>query len=184
MRIDYSELVTALRKGDESTANQLLSEVMPRLVEYLRVVMKTDENIARECAQQAFTDVFERIQQGKIKEKKYIFSYLLTATRNEFLRYTKQQHRFDADSNAAYEQSEPAEQIKALMDKERMLLLEECLYELDGESRFFIRYLIENPGKSSKEYGKKFKMSEVNVRTKKSRIVSQLHYCYKRKSSE
>ena len=184
MRIDYSNLVTALRKGDEPKANELLSEVMPRLVEYLRVVMKADENVARECAQQAFADVFERIRKGKIKEKKYIFSYLLTATRNEFLRYSKLQHRFDTESNAAYEQSEPAEQIKALMDKERMLLLEECLYELDSESRTFIRYLIENPGKSSREYGKKFDMSEVNVRTKKSRIVSQLHFCYKRKSSQ
>jgi RNA polymerase sigma factor (sigma-70 family) len=184
VRIDYSDLVTALREGDEQTANELLEEVMPRLREYLRVVMKADENVAKECAQQAFTDVFERIRKGKIKEKKYIFSYLLTSTRNEFLRYSKFQHRFDSDSDAAYEQSNPAEQIQALIDKERMMLLEECMYELDRESRTFIRYLIDNPGKSSKEYGMKFEMSDVNVRTKKSRIINQLHLCYKRKSSQ
>lgn len=184
MRIDYSDLVIALKKGDEPTANKLLDEVMPRLVEYLRVVMKADTNVAEECAQQAFADVYERIRKGKIKEKKYIFSYLLTATRNEYLRYSKFQHRFHTDSDAAYEQAEPAEQIRVLMDRERLELLEECLYELDSESRVFIRYIMDHPDKTAKEFGRKFNMSEVNVRTRKSRIINQLHLCYRRKSSE
>lgn len=184
MRIDYSELVVALKKGDEPTANKLLDEVMPRLTEYLRVVMKADENVAQECAQQAFADVYERIRKGKIKEKKYIFSYLLTATKNEFLKYSKFQHRFQTGSDAIYDQALPAEQILALMDKERMSILSECMNELDRESRTFIQYIIDHPEKSSKDYGRRFDMSEANVRTKKSRVVSQLHFCYKRKSSE
>jgi len=194
VRVDYSELVVALQTGDDSTANDLLDEVMPRLVEYLQVVMKADENVANECAQQAFTDVYERVRRGKIKNKKYIFSYLLTATRNEFLRYSKFQHRFDTDSEEAYEQVEPAEQVQAqvepaeqvqaLIDKERMSILEDCLYELDRDSRAFIRYIMDNPDMTSKEYGKHFKLTEANVRTKKSRIVSMLHLCYKRKSSQ
>jgi RNA polymerase sigma factor (sigma-70 family) len=184
VRVDYSELVVALQTGDETTANDLLGEVMPRLVEYLRVVMKADENVANECAQQAFADVYERIRKDKIKDRKYIFSYLLTATRNEFLRYSKFQHRFDVDSDEAYEQVEPAEQVKALIDQERMSILEDCLYELDRDSRSFIRYIMDNPDMTSKEYGKHFKLTEANVRTKKSRIISMLHLCYKRKSSQ
>jgi RNA polymerase sigma factor (sigma-70 family) len=183
VRVDYSELVVALQNGDDTTANKLLEEVMPRLVEYLSVVLRADKNVAMECAQQAFTDVYERVRKDKIKDGKYIFSYLLTATRNEFLRYTKYQHRFDTDSEAAYEQVEPAEQVQALMEKERMIILEECLFELDRDSRTFIKYIIENPDKSSKEYGSYFKLTEANVRTKKSRIVNLLHHCFKRKSS-
>jgi len=184
MRVDFSELVVALENGDEMTANRLLDEVMPRLEEYLIVVLKADENVARECAQQAFADVFERIKLGKIKEGKYIFSYLLTATRNEFLRYSKYQHRFESDSEAVYDQAEPAEQIRTLMDKERMELLEKCLLELDAESRTFIRYIMANPDKTSKEFGKRFKISEANVRTKKSRIVNILNRCVRYKSKQ
>lgn len=184
VRVDYSDLVVALENGDETTANKLLDEVMPRLVEYLQIVLNADENIAKECAQQAFTDVFERIRLGKIKEHKYIFSYLLTATRNEFLRYSKYQHRFDTESDAAYEQAEPAEQIRALMNKERMSLLEDCIMELDRDSREFIRYLINNPDKSSKEFGKYFNISEANVRTKKSRIINILNRCVRYKGQQ
>lgn len=183
MRVDYSELVVALQSGDDSTANKLLEEVMPRLVEYLQVVLRADSNVAKECAQQAFTDVYERVRKNKIKEEKYIFSYLLTATRNEFLRYTKYQHRFDSDSDAAYEQVEPAEQVEALMEEERMNILEECLYELDRDNRGFIKYIIDNPDLSSRDYGNHFKLTEANVRTKKSRIVNMLHHCFKRKST-
>jgi RNA polymerase sigma factor (sigma-70 family) len=183
VRVDYSELVVALQDGDDPTANRLLKEVMPRLVEYLRVVMKADENVAKECAQQAFTDVYERIQEDKIKEDKYIFSYLMTASRNEYLKYYKYQHRFDVDSDEAYEQAEPAEQIRSLIDKERMNILERCLDELERSSRSFIRYIMEYPDKSTREYADHFGISGANVRTKKSRIINALHYCYRRKSN-
>lgn len=184
MRVDYSELVGALKKGDDATSNRLLEEVIPRLEEYLRVVLRADPNTATECVQQAFSDVYERVRKGKIKNEKYIFSYMLTASRNEFLRYAKYQHKFDSDSDAAYEQVEPAEQVKSLMEKERMNLLEECMFELDRESRGFIKYIMQNPDMTSKEYGEHFELTEANVRTKKSRIVNLLHHCFKRKSSQ
>ncbi|MCC5913510.1 MAG: sigma-70 family RNA polymerase sigma factor [Balneolaceae bacterium] len=184
MRVDYSELVVAIQGGDDPTANRLLKEVMPRLVEYLRVVMKADRNVAKECAQQAMADVLERIQKKKIKEDKYIFSYLMTASRNEFLKYSKFQHRFDTDPDEDYEQAEPAQQVQALIEEERMKILKSCLNELDEENREFIDYILNNPDKSTKEYAAHFKFSSANVRTKKSRLVNALHYCFKRKSSE
>lgn len=184
MRVDYSELVVAIQDGDNPTANRLLQEVMPRLVDYLRVVMKADQHEAKECAQQALTDVLERIQKNKIKEDKYIFSYLMTASRNEYLKYTKFQHRFDADPDYDYEQAEPARQVRELIDEERQIFLRECLNELDEENRNFMKYVIANPDKSTKEYAAHFDISEANFRTKKSRLVSALHSCYKWKASQ
>lgn len=58
-RVDYSDLVNALQKGDEPRAAELIQEILPRLEDYLVVVMNAERNAAKECVQQAFLDVFE-----------------------------------------------------------------------------------------------------------------------------
>jgi len=181
-RVDYSELVDALLSGQDQKANELLYEIIPRLEEYLRVVMGAGDRSARECVQQAFLDVYEQIRKNNIKEEKYIFSYLLKACRHEFLRYKKNQHRFLYEADTTHEGVEPARQIERLIDKERHQLLKQCLNELDEESKEFITHFLKNPDTSTDEAGKHFKMTSANVRTKKSRITSKLHECYKRKS--
>lgn len=182
-RIDYSELVTALQKGDDQKANQLLAEVMPRVTEYLCAVMSAEHEDAQECAYQAFSDVLEQINKGNIKKKKYIFSYLLTTARNEYLRYIKKEKRFTSHPDEEFSQVEPAQQIENLVEEERMRILEECLKELDPESRRLIRYFLKNPDAPVKEIGKKFGLTYANVRTKKSRLTHSLHHCFKRKST-
>lgn len=182
-RVDYSDLVEALCDGDEDTANQLLKEVMPRLEDYLQVVMNASEMEAKECAHQAFLDVYERIRKNKINEKKYIFSYLITTSRHTFLHYKKNQHRFVSELDEERHQVEPADQINALIEEERMAILEQCLEELDPDDRDFINYMLANPDATTKEISKKFGLSGANVRTKKSRLTHRLHHCYKRKMS-
>ncbi|CAN5364898.1 hypothetical protein BH23BAC3_BH23BAC3_35750 [soil metagenome] len=182
-RVDYSDLVDALRDGDEVTANQLLKEVMPRLEDYLKVVMNASPGEARECAHQAFLDVFERIRQDKIKESKYIFSYLITTSRHTFLHYRKAQHRFTSDPDDSLHQVEPADQITSLIDEERMRMLKECLDELDPDDRDLMNYMLANPDATTKQISKKFGLSGANVRTKKSRLTHSLHHCFKRKMS-
>lgn len=145
--------------------------------------MNADRNEARECAQEVFTEVYDRIRKDKIKEHKYIFRYIILSVKNEYVRFKKYQHRFAAPDEA-YDQTEPAEQIESLMEEERMQLLEECMYELDRESRSLIKYMLKYPDKSSKEYADHFNISSGNVRIRKSRILNILHHCYKRKSSQ
>ncbi|MEX0660807.1 MAG: ECF-type sigma factor [Balneolaceae bacterium] len=183
-QIDFSELVDALQKGDESKANELLGEVMPRLVDYLRIVMSADRLEATECAQQAFVDVFDQIKRDKIKEKKYIYSYMITTARNEFLRYKKVQHRFVSDPEMVPHQVEPARQIDALVEEERMKILRECLKELTQENRKLMNYFISHPDEAMKKVSKKFGLTNANLRTKKSRLTNRLHHCFKRKSSD
>ncbi len=182
-RVDYSDLVDALRDGDEETANQLLKEVMPRLEDYLKVVMNASQIEARECAHQAFLDVFERIRQDKINESKYIFSYLITTSRHTFLHYRKNQHRFTSDPDENLHQVEPADQIRSLIKEERLRILEECLSDLDPKDRDLINYMLANPDSTTKHISKKFGLSGANVRTKKSRLTHSLHHCFKRKMS-
>lgn len=183
-RVDYSELVDALLDGNEMKAGELLEEVIPRLEDYLQVVMGANPKTARECVQQAFLDVFEQIRKDNIREQKYIFSYLIKASRHEFLRYKKHQHRFLYDDDSLNENIQPALQIKNLLDEERKQLLSECLDELDKKSKEFITFFMKEPDTTTREASNIFKISGANVRTKKSRITSQLHECYKRKSKK
>ncbi len=180
-RVDYSDLVEALRYGDEETANKLLKEVMPRLSDYLEVVMNANPREAKECAQQAFLDVYERIRKDKIKEKKYIFSYLITTARNQYLHYKKHQHRFSSDPDDIYYQVEPAEQVESLIEEERMQVLESCLDQLDPHDKKLMIYMLANPDATTRQISKKFGLSGANVRTKKSRLTHRLHHCFKKK---
>ncbi|MFO7846343.1 MAG: sigma-70 family RNA polymerase sigma factor [Balneolaceae bacterium] len=182
-RVDYSDLVDALRDGDEETANALLKEVMPRLVDYLKVVMNATPQEAEECAHQSFLDVFERIRKDKIKESKYIFSYLITTSRNQYLHYRRTQHRFDPEPDENRHHVESADQVDALIEEERMLILESCLEQLDPDDRKLITYMLANPDATTKQISKKFGLSGANVRTKKSRLTHKLHHCFKRKMS-
>ena len=182
-RVDYSELVEAIQNGDDVTANNLLQELIPRIVDYLVVTMNADRNEARECTQEVFTEVYDRIRKDKIREHKYIFRYITFSVKNEYIRYKKYQHRFTAPEEA-YDQAEPAEQIRNLIDEERMRHLEDCMYELDKESRSLIQYMLKHPDKSSKEYAHHFNISSGNVRIRKSRILNILHHCYKRKAAK
>lgn len=183
-RVDYSELVEALQKGDDEKAGELLSEVIPRLEEYLRIVMSAEPNAAKECVQQAFLDVFEQIRKDNINNSKYIFSYLIKACRHEYIRYAKRQHKFEFDEETFNEVYEPQEQLSNLLDKERQRILEECLAELRKKSREFIEYFINKPEATTEDAVTEFDLSNANVRTKKHRILSRLHHCYKRKSNQ
>src|SRR5690554_5518386 len=115
---------------------------MPRLQEYLVVVMGSDSRTASECVQQAFLDVYEQIRKRNIQWHKYIFSYLIKACRHEFLRYTRYQHRFQYEEDTLGQMVEPARQIENLIEEERYAILTECLNELDKESRKFILHFI------------------------------------------
>lgn len=183
-RFNYSELVDALQDGDRDTANTVLSEVMPRLVDYLEVVMNADKRTAKECVQQACLDVFEQIHKDKIRNSKYIFSYLIKSVRNEYIRYTKYQHRFSYSEDSLDHIVEPEQQFENLVEEDRQRILKECLEDLGKKNKRFILYIFEYPDATTKALSKQFKLSEANVRTKKSRIISRLHDCYKSKSDD
>lgn len=183
-RVDYSELVEALQDGNDAKAGELINEILPRLEDYLVVVMSAERNAARECVQQAFLDVFEQIRKDNIKESKYIFSYFIKACRHEYLRYAKREHKFKYEEEALNVLYEPERQIQNLLDKERQRILEECLNELKEKSKVFIEYFIDKPDATTDEAKEEFGLSSANVRTRKSRILSRLHHCFKRKSNE
>lgn len=183
-RLDYSALVEAVLRGNRKEASRLSGEILPRLVDYLQVVMGADFQAASECAQQAFMNVYEQIVQNRIKKPAYIFKYLICACRNEYLKFVKIENRYLNSEETILYMKEPAEQLENLIEEERMDLLNDCLDELDNDSKKFILYFLRNPDTSTNEVCDKFDMSNANVRTKKSRLIKHLHHAYKAKSKQ
>ncbi|MDZ7689903.1 MAG: sigma-70 family RNA polymerase sigma factor [Balneolaceae bacterium] len=184
-RVDYSELVFAIQEDRMDKANEVLKELLPRLKDYLKVTMNADEQDAEECVQQAVLNVFEQIRKDNIRKEKYIFMYILRACRHEYIRYSKDRNKFnspieDHDRHLV----EPADQYEGLLEEDRQLILKKCLDELRPKSRRFIKFFINKPEASTKQASDHFNISGANVRTKKSRILSRLHHCVKKKLNE
>lgn len=183
-RVDYSELVDLLINGFERKAGRLLKEVRPRLIEYLKITMGADFLSAQECVQQAMAGVYEHILKGNIKKPQYIFSYLMRASKNEYINHVQSNKRYLLDDRGFENIEEPVSPVDRLIDQERMVILEQCLDELDEESREFISFFIDNPDTTTREASKHFRLSEANIRTRKSRLTHTLHRLYINRSSE
>jgi RNA polymerase sigma factor (sigma-70 family) len=180
-RVDYSALVTYLQEDNTRKVNQLLDEMIPKLIEYLQVTIGVNTDIARECVQQAFLNVYERIIGGELKDPKTILSYMMQTSRNEYFNYRRKNSKLVAEELIRESVSEPAEQIERLIDEERKTKLFKCIEELDDDSQLFILYFMNHPDATTKEASSYFGMSEANVRTKKYRITHQLHALYRYK---
>lgn len=174
----------AIQSGNGRRADELLNELIPRLVDYLRIGMGAPSERAREAVQQALLNVVEKIQAEKIKHHRTIFRYLIRACRNEYLHQTGYEQRFDHETEAAEAEIQPAAQLAALLSEERQKILDSCLEQLDEEPRTFIEHFFARPDTTTRETSRRFGLSEANVRTRKSRIIARLHDCYKRKSHD
>lgn len=183
-RVDYSELVDAIQSGNSRQADVLLNELIPRLVDYLRIGMGAPHERAREAVQQALLNVVQKIQEEKIQHPRTIFRYLIRACRNEYLHQAGYEQRFDREAEAAEAEVHPPDQLAALVSEERQNILKSCMDQLDEESRSLIDHFFARPDTTTRETADRFALSEANVRTRKSRIISRLHDCYKRKSRD
>lgn len=181
-RVDYSELVEAIQSGDRRQADDLLRELIPRLEGYVRIGMGAPRDRASEAVQQALVHVVEKIQADKIRHPRTIFRYLIRACRNEYLHQAGYEKRFDPEADVVEAQVEPAHQLASLISEERQAILNTCLDELDPDSRSLMDHFFAQPDTTTRETSRRFGLSEANVRTRKSRIISRLHDCYKRKS--
>lgn len=182
-RVDYSALVNHIQQENVRQTNRLLEEMIPKLVEYLQVTLAATEEVAKECVQQAFLNVYERIAGGKLKDPKSLLSYMMMTARNEYFNQYKKNNRYVNNEYTTESVSESANQIDRLVDQERKELLFECIEELDEDSQIFILYFINQPDATTKEASDIFDLSEANVRTKKYRITHQLHSLYKMRAN-
>ena len=181
---DYSQLIDAILRDDRMTADKLASSLLKRVILFLRVRMGAPEMIAEECVYQAFSVVFEQIRNDKITDRKSVFHYLITASRNEYLRFLRREKRGDSsllEDETSFQ--EPAAQLQNLIDDERQRHLDACLKKLSESNKRFILTFFSSKSVNLKEISLKFGFSYAKTRTMKTRIMQQLQKCIEKTSS-
>ncbi len=180
--MEFTELVEAIGRGDQSTANRLLRKLMPRLIAFLRIHMNAAIHDAEDCAQQALLASLEAMREDTIRNPDHILSFLLTTCRNNYLNLIKQQKRYTGGDIPDNHNQQPR-QLLALLDKERRKLLEQCLQQLSAHYKAFIDFWLTHPDVGAKVAAKQFDISVNNAWTRKHRAIQKLSDCYQQKSN-
>ena len=175
---DYSELIEAILRDDRITSDLLVTDLLPKVILYLRVRMGAPESIAEECAYQAFSEVFEKIRHDKITDKKSLFKYIIMASRHEYLRMKKIDEKTDIelDGNESLFPDPPA-QLELLLDQERQNQLRICMDKLTELHRKFILTFFTSNSVNLMHVAEKFGFSYAKTRTLKTRIMQELQQC-------
>lgn len=178
--MDYTKLVTAIKKGSGDEFRVLYTDTFKILCSYLRSTMRANHQDAEDCAQHAIMNAVERIQSNAIREPESIYSYMLQSARNRYLRIQYENKRSNYQDNM-----EPyvpiLEQIDALVDQEEQKALDECLESLSEESRSFIDYWLSYPDIHAGDIAEEMGISVNNVWIRKHRIVKKLADCVRKK---
>jgi len=82
-----------LNKLKESAT--ILSQIEPQLINYLIEVMDSEESAARESVKQTFINLLEKISSDEIKNSKYLFSYLLSNVRHQYINLVNEEVRIN-----------------------------------------------------------------------------------------
>lgn len=176
-RVDYSELVTAIKENDRVTTNRLIKELSVRLVDYLKVVMSAEASVAEDCVQEVFIRVLDKIREDKIKKPKTLFSYLIRSSRFAYLNHLRDNGNngevpYDPDFTASID-----DQIEKLHDKERQRAIKHCLDKWKPQNRRVIEQLFRYPDISTKTASEELGIKYSTYRVKKQRLLDRLQKC-------
>lgn len=181
-KVDYSELVDALKRNHKKVSEEQLKELQPRLCTYLQVTMDASPEDAEDAVQEAFAGVYPKLMKGELKVKKYFFKYILQACRNEYLTLVRYQNRQQGtlDDVPDYLVS-PPEQIEKLLDVEKQQLLKQCIESLKKKYRDFAWYYCDQHKWNPEEAAHHFGVSNNLIRVRKMRTMRMLSDCIKNK---
>lgn len=180
--MEYSELVEALHAGEDAKVNEILQDLIPRLIRFLQIHMGAQKIDAEDCVQHSLELTLDVIREGNLNDSEKILTYLMTTCRNNYLK-SREKRREILYDELPYNQYHAPAQFESLLDKERTRILQQCIEELKGGYRKFIEYWFKHPDSDAGDVAAHFNISVNNVWTKKHRVIKQLNECYKEKSN-
>lgn len=182
LKVDYSELVEAIQDKDRRTVRKHLNELHPRLCTYLQVTMDASPEDAEDAVQEAFTEVYSKLLDNRLKANKYFFKYLLRACRNEYLMLMRHQKRRKGTlEDVPQHLVTPSNQFKKLLDKDHQRLLKQCIENLKDKYKDFAYYYCNQPKWEPKAAAEHFDITYNYIRLIKSRTIKKLTICVKHK---
>lgn len=181
---EFFDLVTS---SDSSVINRISNGYCERLTIYLITVYGADENTARDCAQEAFGKIYEKVVNKKLKEVEDIFGYMIGAVKNEY-RMTIRREKFEVPIEQSHyaelKTSTGDEIIEGLYSEERKNLLEYCIEQLKKKRKSFFLTVLKYIHENDSDAARLMNISYSNFRTRKSRVIESLRDCVKNADPE
>jgi len=176
--MDYSELVRAIQKGDDVTADRMCAEAIPILKKYLIANLNATPEDAEDAVQKMFLYLIPKIRRDGFNNPGGLLAYMLTGVRHA---YYKNIRDFDVEELdlLVEEPSVNAPQIWNLINEERTEILKICIEYLKGHHRTLVEFIFEHPGADSEEIAEHFDISVNNAWIRKHRVIKQLSDCAK-----
>lgn len=174
--MDFEELYQAVKSDDQQKIDELINIIIPILMSYLRVTMHAPTEDAKDCVQDALLQTILKIRDNKIKKPDKLYYYMLTSCRNLYIRMNNNTDISLEENDVEY-MINPAQQLEALLNREKQIILENCKEKLNRRNREYIEYWFENPDSDAISVAKYFNISLANAWTRKHRIIKMLNKC-------
>ncbi len=177
--MNYSDLVNAIKDGDNKTIEKYIKKLVPILRNMLIGRMGASREDAEDAVQNMFVYLIPRIVENKIRTPEGLFKYMQIASKHSYLNLIRSRRR----ENFVYLTEEPAEapdQIWNLIDEETEKQLCKCISKLSGRLKIHVLYLLEYPEATQEQIIKHFKISKSNAWVRKHRATNQLRECLKK----
>ena len=182
MDISSGDFYDVISSGSDKEINRISESLSKRIALYLKSVMNADEDLANDCAQEAFEKVYTGIVNGDITDKQDIYGYLIKAARNEYLMVVRRDYENTHDDESYFSTvigSTSTDILKRLHSEEREKLLWNCIDRLEEDKKSFFLKVLKYIEYTDKDAADLLNMSYGNYRTKKSRIIDELRVCVK-----
>lgn len=178
--MDYSQLLEAIKKDDEQVIQKHVNVLTKILLKYLTVRLGASYEDARDCIQNVFLSLLDKVRNDKITHPDALLSYVFTSVRHDYYKRVEK-HKEVLDEHIDRNVDQATDQLQLLVDEERQHALDDCINELKPKQKEYIAYWFNNPGLEAADVAKKFKISVNNAWTKKHRIIKILQQCVQSK---
>lgn len=178
--MDYSTFLKAYHSHDRQSLNEFITALRPRLIRFLEIHMGASKADAEDCVQQALLSLLRVIKKGAIKKPEKLHTYMLSTCRNIYLNKKKKISEQLFDELPSQHLQHP-DQLKRLIENERLEIVEQCIEKLNSDYRLFITFWFNHPTYKAKSIANHFNLSLSSVWTRKHRIIKQLKECFQKK---
>lgn len=183
-RVDYSELIQAVKQGNRSKQNRLLEEIRSRLMDFMAHNMNVPQFVADDVVQEVLIRTLEAIEEDKIDRPKAILAYMIQGIRNEYYNYRRKAVRHEEDPEDDSEedldpdkQFSDSDQHQDVLDEERLDVMRHCIEQLKPKDRNFLKTVLDFPDMSLRKIAKIAKVSYAHARVKKHRLSERVSDC-------
>lgn len=178
--MDYSKFVNAVLESDETTITEQVKVITSVLIKFLTVRLDADFHTSQDCAQNTLLIAIEKIREDKLTHPDAVINYLFTTAKHEYFKQVSKDREVKYEDLPEHHSSEP-DQLKRLLDDEKMNLLKRCMEALKADYKKYIDYWFQNPEYETSVVADHFGISVNNAWTKKHRVINVLKECIEKK---